>query len=121
LTSVIDLKGLLNEMKQDSALMAKIKKPRPDNIKNYFYFYNKQTKFELFEPPVDADYEIIEKFKKSLEENTLDNFIDDLIFTKLENISISFIKFFNNFYIKKYMIDYNNLRYLRRLFSKKNL
>jgi len=74
-------------MKQDSGLMAKIKKPRPDNIKNYFYFYNKQTKFELFEPPVDADYEIIEKFKKSLNENTIDNFIDDLIFTKLEYIS----------------------------------
>jgi len=56
-------------------------------MKNYFYFYNKQTKYELFEPPLDADYEIIEKFKKSWEENTIENFLDDLIFIKLENIS----------------------------------
>ncbi len=83
-------------MKQDSVLMSKIKKQKPDNIKNYFYFYNKQSKFELFEPPIDADYEIIERYKKSLETYSLDRYIDDLIFTKLENISkiINKLQFF---------------------------
>lgn len=76
--------------------MAKLKKPRPDGIKNYFYYYNNKAKFELFEPPVDADYEIIEKCKKSFEENSIDNFLDDLIFTKLENISKNIYQVFFN-------------------------
>jgi hypothetical protein len=67
--------------------MSKLKKPRLNEIKNYFYYLNKQSKFELFEPQIEADYEIVEKFRKSFEENSIDNFLDDLIFTKLENIS----------------------------------
>ena len=69
----------------DQTLMGKIKKPK-ESLKNYFYFVNK-TKFELFEPPMDTDQEIIEKLKKIYIENSEEIFIDELIFSQLENLS----------------------------------
>ena len=66
--------------------MSKIKKPKQESIKNYFYLINK-TKFELFEPPVDNDHEIIEKLKKNYIEHSEEIFIDELIFSQLENLS----------------------------------
>jgi len=80
----------------DQTLMGKIKKPK-ESLKNYFYFVNK-TKFELFEPPVDTDQEIIEKLKKIYIENSEEIFIDELIFSQLENLSKinSIIKKYND-------------------------
>ena len=83
---VIDLKKILQGLKGDQTIMSKIKKPKQENIKNYFYLINK-TKFELFEPPVDNDHEIIEKLKKIYLENNEEIFIDELIFSQLENLS----------------------------------
>ncbi len=83
---VIDLKKILLGLKGDQTIMNKIKKQKPDNIKNYFYLINK-TKFELFEPPVDNDHEIIEKLKKIYLEHSEEIFIDELIFSQLENLS----------------------------------
>ena len=67
--------------------MSKVKKPKQDSMKNYFYYLNKQTKFELFEPPVDNDHETIEKIKKFYSDETEEHFIDELIFCRLDNIS----------------------------------
>jgi hypothetical protein len=85
-SNVIDLKKILNELKNDSNLMSKVKKSKPDNMKNYFYLINK-TKFELFEPPVDNDHETIEKIKKFYLDETEEHFIDELIFCRLETLS----------------------------------
>jgi hypothetical protein len=56
-------------------------------MKNYFYLLNK-TKYELFEPPTDTDYDIIEKFKKLYFDNNEELFIDELIFCRLDNLCI---------------------------------
>jgi len=71
--------------------MSKVKKSKPENIKNYFYLLNK-SKYELFEPPVDNDHELIEKIKKSYYDQNEETFIDDIIFCRLENLC-RFIKF----------------------------
>jgi hypothetical protein len=72
--------------------MSKVRKPKPENMKGYFYLLNK-TKFELFEPPVDTDHETIEKIKKTYYDETEECFIDELIFCKIETLS----KFLNKF------------------------
>ena len=65
--------------------MSKVRKPKPESMKNYFYLL-KQSKYELFEPPIDNDHEIIDRVKKFYNENTEEKFIDELIFCNLENI-----------------------------------
>jgi hypothetical protein len=64
--------------------MSKINK-KPKIEKNFFYLI-KQTKFELFEPTTDHDYELVEKIKRSFIENTISEFIDNLLFIKLDTI-----------------------------------
>ena len=84
--------------------MSKIKKPKQENMKNYFYYLNKNTKFELFEPPVDSEHETIEKIKKFyILESSPDQFIDEIIFCRLDNISIYSIIFrhFRRFLVEK--------------------
>ncbi len=85
-SNVIDLKKILSDLKNDSNLMSKVKKQKPESMKNYFYLINK-TKFELFEPPVDSDHETIEKIKKFYLDHTEEHFIDELIFGRLETLS----------------------------------
>jgi hypothetical protein len=65
--------------------MSKVRKPKPESMKNYFYLF-KQSKYELFEPPVDNDHEIVDRVKKFYNENTEEKFIDELIFCNLENL-----------------------------------
>ena len=76
----------MSDLKNDSNLMSKVKKQKPESMKNYFYLINK-TKFELFEPPVDTDHETIEKIKKFYLDHTEEHFIDELIFGRLETLS----------------------------------
>lgn len=65
--------------------MSKIKKPKPDHIKNYFYILNK-AKYELFDAPLDPDHEIVEKFKRCYYENHDETFVDELIFCRIESL-----------------------------------
>jgi hypothetical protein len=83
--SIIDLKKLLQELRNDENVMSKLKKPK-DNVKACFYLYNNLPKFELFEPVKDSDFELIGKFKKSLFENPEEKFIDELLFCKMDNL-----------------------------------
>jgi hypothetical protein len=77
---------MINDLKNDTVLMSKVKKSKPESMKNYFYLLSK-TKFELFEPPIDLDHEIIEKIKKTFYEESEETFIDELIFCRIETIS----------------------------------
>lgn len=65
--------------------MSKLKKPKAESMKNYFYLVNK-TKFELFEPQQDTDHELIDKYKKMFLEKTEAYFIDEIIFCRIENL-----------------------------------
>ncbi len=69
--------------------MSKVKKPKPENMKNYFYLLSK-TKYELFEPAIDTDHETIEKIKKYYMDESEESFIDELIFCKIESLSNTF-------------------------------
>jgi hypothetical protein len=84
--SVIDLKKLLQEIRSDDSVISKIKRPKPESFKSCMLLYNSVPKFELFEPVKDNDFEIIGKFKKSLIECSESEFIDDLIFCKMDNL-----------------------------------
>lgn len=99
----IDLKVILQGLKNDQTIMSKLKKPKQESLKNYFYLINK-TKFELFEPAADNDHEIIEKIKKKYAENSDEIFIDEMIFSQIENLS---------------KINFTLHRYLRRLYVQK--
>ena len=101
----IDLKIILQGLKSDQAIMSKLKKPKQESLKNYFYLINK-TKFELFEPPADNDHELLEKIKKKYLENSDENFIDELIFSQIENLS---------------KINITLPRHLRRLYVQKTI
>jgi hypothetical protein len=74
--------------------MSKLKKTKPDNIKNYFYFVNK-VKYELFEPPIDNDHEIIDRFKKCYSEMNEETFVDELIFCRMESLCKNRIEYIN--------------------------
>lgn len=70
--------------------MSKVKKPKCESMKNYFYLLNK-NKYELFEPPIDTDFELTEKIKKMYYDSSEEVFIDELIFCRLDNLC----KYFN--------------------------
>ena len=66
--------------------MAKIKRSKPETFKSCFYMYNNIPKFELFEPTKDVDSGLITKYKKNYAELSDEEFIDMLIFCKLDNL-----------------------------------
>lgn len=81
-TKVLDIKTIVNMLKNDTALMNKIKKPE---LKNLFYYLPK-TRFEMFEQRSDNDHDLEEKYKKLYLENSEEFFVDELIFCKIDTI-----------------------------------